>query len=151
MTECDWKVQASYKFGDGRQNMLNVRADSPEELDGLLTRLAAFADRIFSYDLGSPEVQAISHLQQAGMLPQPVYSAPQAPAATPSPTPTGGVGGGFASKARVEQQACFHGPRKQRFGRYKNGKNAGRSYEAWFCQAQGNECDPVFINRPDMD
>jgi hypothetical protein len=130
----DWKLQVSYKLNSG--DLINVRAQSADELSVLLEGIGDFATQIAATQRLLSGVSAAAPLatlpSTEGTTPPP-YSAPpqaQAPSAMAPATP---VQGG---------PTCQHGPRK-----YKSGisSKTGNPYAMWVCpMPQGaDQCKPV--------
>lgn len=111
----NWGVQASYKFGQNQQQMLNVRA---EDADTLKIQLDGLAH--------GEVITAITHLDQvlqAGSALVPVTSAAApAPVAQVVPFPQQGQG------TQTQAPTCPHGVRK--FG---SGVGAKGPWAAYFC------------------
>jgi hypothetical protein len=137
----DWNFQASFKFGPHSGSMLNVRAESPDDLIGkcgyLATRLAdvaTFAELQSALE-GLSTVQAVQNVQAAmpGVvpLPQPVQAPQQQPA-------------GWGNQANVVP-VCAHGPMKDYVGKFtKNGQPYRNRY---YCSSPFNtpreqQCPP---------
>jgi hypothetical protein len=130
----DWKLQVSYKTPSG--DMINVRAQTADELSVLLEGVGDFATQIAATQRLLSGVSTAAPLSTSpsteGTTPPP-YSAPpqaQAPSAMGAPAP---VQGG---------PTCQHGPRK-----YKSGisSKTGNPYAMWVCpMPQGaDQCKPV--------
>lgn len=116
-----WAVQASYKFGVGGQNMLNVRGESAEDLS---QHLAALAD--------GDVVTSITHLGavlEAGNNLTPVTSsaAPPPPAA---PSNVAQFPQQPPAAPAVQAPTCPHGTRL-----FKRGVGAKGAWAAYFCPA----------------
>lgn len=112
----NWGVQASYKFGQNQQQMLNVRA---EDADTLKIQLDGLAE--------GDVIAAITHLDQvlqAGSALAPVTSA-AAPATAPSNVAQFPQQG---QSTQVQAPTCPHGVRK--FG---SGVGAKGPWAAYFC------------------
>jgi len=130
----DWKLQVSYKLNSG--DLINVRAQSADELSVLLEGIGDFATQIAATQRLLSGVSAAAPLSTSpsteGTSPAP-YSAPpqaQAPSAMAPQTPQQGG------------PTCQHGPRK-----YKSGisSKTGNPYAMWVCpMPQGaDQCKPV--------
>jgi len=135
MSEENWKLQVSYKTPTG--DMINVRAQTADELSVLLESTGDYATQIASVQRLIVGAYATGPLATTpttvGTAPTP-YSAPpqaQAPFATAAPAPV--TQGG---------PTCQHGPRK-----FKSGisSKTGNPYSMWVCpMPQGSEqCKPV--------
>jgi len=130
----DWKLQVSYKLNTG--DLINVRAQSADELSVLLEGIGDFATQIAATQRllsGVGTAAPLSTSLSTESTTPPPYSVPpqaQAPSAT----------------APVTQQqggpTCQHGPRK-----YKSGisSKTGNPYAMWVCpMPQGaDQCKPV--------
>jgi hypothetical protein len=126
MTTENWKLQVSYKTGAG--DMINVRANTADELSVLLegisdysTQIAATAKMLNGASVAAPLATTTSTADI------PVW-ATSAPVQTQAPSSTG--------------PTCTHGARKFLSGISK--KN-GKPYQMWVCpQPQGaDQCSPV--------
>jgi len=126
MTTENWKLQVSYKTGSG--DMINVRANTVDELSVLLegisdysTQIAATAKMLNGASVAAPLATTTSTADI------PVW-ATSAPVQTQAPSSTG--------------PTCTHGARKFLSGISK--KN-GKPYQMWVCpQPQGaDQCSPV--------
>jgi hypothetical protein len=126
MTTENWKLQVSYKTGTG--DMINVRANTADELSVLLegisdysTQIAATAKMLNGASVAAPLATTTSTADI------PVW-ATSAPAPIQAPSSTG--------------PTCTHGARKFLSGISK--KN-GKPYQMWVCpQPQGaDQCSPV--------
>ena len=123
----DWKLQVSYKTPGG--DMINIRANTADELSVLLEGVGDFSTQIASVQKLVSVAYSALPLSTPSIIPsteQPQYSAPtQAGEAPGSAAPT-----------------CQHGERK-----YKAGVSAktGKPYAMWVCPLpQGPEqCRPV--------
>lgn len=130
----DWKLQVSYKTTTG--DMINVRAQTADELSVLLEGVGDFATQIAATQRllsGVSTAAPLSTPSSIGSTPPPQSSTPpqaQAPSAMAAPTPQQGG------------PTCEHGPRK-----YKSGisSKTGNPYAMWVCQMpQGaGQCKPV--------
>lgn len=103
----DWKCQLSIKFGPMQEAMLNVRADSPHELDQMV-------EDMDSLIAGNPAglLSTLRDLNQAFT----------------TPAPAGGQGGGYIPPATAvapqPQRSCPHGTME-----YKEGPD----WRGYFC------------------
>jgi len=130
----DWKLQVSYKTPSG--DMINVRAQTADELSVLLEGVGDFATQIAATQRllsGVSTAAPLSTSASTGSTMPPLSSTPpqaQAPSAMGAPAP---VQGG---------PTCQHGPRK-----YKSGisSKTGNPYAMWVCpMPQGaDQCKPV--------
>lgn len=124
----DYKLQVSYKVGSAG-DMINVRANTADELSVLLEGIGDYA----------PQIAAVRGLLQGAYVTLPLATSPSTPstppsissAPTPEPTATGTVA-----------PTCQHGPRKHKSG---VSSKTGRPYSMWVCTLpQGPEqCKPV--------
>lgn len=141
----DWKVQASYKFGQ-TQHMLNVRGSSAEELNyhvvnlqegetiSNITQLGEVLNAAQTVrDVPTPPVtggQAPSPWTQTG----PPWGASSPPAPSPASTsPEGGY-------ARTPAPTCHHGTKV-----FKSGVGAKGPWAAYFCpspKGTPDQCEP---------
>lgn len=129
----DWKLQVSYKVGNG--DMINIRANTADELSVLLENIGDYATQIAATQKALALAVTVSPLSTssstASTAPAPSSMPPQAQ--TPTATaPSSGTTG----------PTCIHGPRK-----YKSGisQKTGNPYSMWVCpMPQGAEqCKPV--------
>lgn len=127
----EWKLQVSYKTGTG--DLINIRANSADELSVLLEGIGDYATQIAAVQKLVTGVAAAAPLSTPSSMPptaqQPSFVPPQAAVAPATATPgTGPV--------------CQHGPRK-----YKSGisSKTGNPYAMWVCpMPQGaDQCKPV--------
>lgn len=122
----EWKVQWSFKTPTG--DLVNVRAQTPEELSVLLEGIADVAG----------QASATSSMIGAAFNAAPLATTTTTPVSTPvqssAPTQVQGLSAGTPT--------CVHGPRKFMSGISK--KN-GKPYSMYVCtQPQGdNQCSPV--------
>lgn len=123
----DWKLQVSYKTPSG--DMINVRANTADELSVLLEGIGDYSTQIASVQklvVGAYTLLPLSTPTTTPSTEQPQYSAP---------TPAGEASGTSAP-------TCQHGARK-----YKAGVSSktGKPYAMWVCPLpQGPEqCKPV--------
>ena len=123
MANEDWKLQVSYKTGTG--DMINIRAQTSEELSVLLEGVSDY----------SAQIAATSRIVSGNYVAAPLGIVGSTPDTMQTPTsttaPTGEV-----------SPTCLHGGRKYMSGVSK--KN-GKPYKMWVCpQPQGVEqCQPV--------
>jgi hypothetical protein len=130
VSENDFKLQTSYKFGEYDQHMVNVRADSGPELTGLLDAI----DVQKVVDFGA----TVKAVQSALPVTTPTAAAPAAaPAAPAAPAPTA------PPASQPAGQMCQHGPRT-----YRTGTSARGAWQAYFCplpKGHPDQCDAVFL------
>ena len=131
----DWKLQVNYKSQSG--DLINVRANTGDELSVLLESLGDYATQIEATRKLIVGAGVASPLSTSTITTNtvPVQSSNQPPAAVAPVTsmpPQGGAVG----------PTCIHGNRK-----YKSGisQKTGNPYAMWVCpQPQGAEqCKPV--------
>jgi hypothetical protein len=130
----DWKLQVSYKLNSG--DLINVRAQSADELSVLLEGIGDFATQIAATQRLLSGVSAAAPLVTSpsteGTSPAPYSAPPQAQAPSATAPQTQAQGG----------PTCQHGPRK-----YKSGisSKTGNPYAMWVCpMPQGaDQCKPV--------
>lgn len=133
----DWKVQWSFRTSkDG--DMINVRANSVEELSVLLEGIAEVSGQAVSTS------KVILGAYTAAPLSTPPTATDTPPWATSS-TPQTQVAYGTAPIATPPQSSaptCIHGPRKHLSG---VSKKTGKPYSMWVCtQPQGaDQCAPA--------
>jgi hypothetical protein len=128
----DWKLQVNYKLATG--DLINVRANSADELSVLLEGIGDYATQIHATQRVLSQAGTVAPLSTTGSTistPPPQSSTPpqaQAPSST-APVTQGGP-------------TCQHGPRK-----YKSGisSKTGNPYAMWVCpMPQGaDQCKPV--------
>lgn len=131
MSAEDWKLQVSYKTPSG--DMINVRAQTADELSVLLEGVGDYATQIASVQQKVVAQYNLAPLSTTssttGTTPPPSSTPPQAQA--PSSTAPSATG-----------PTCIHGARK-----YKSGisSKTGNPYAMWVCpMPQGAEqCKPV--------
>ena len=129
----DWKLQVNYKLATG--DLINVRANSADELSVLLEGIGDYATQIHATQRllqGAGTLAPLSITDSTTSTMPPSSSAPpqaQAPFATAAAPVQGGP-------------TCQHGPRK-----YKSGisSKTGNPYAMWVCpMPQGaDQCKPV--------
>ena len=124
----EWKLQVSYKTPSG--DMINVRANTADELSVLLEGIGDYATQIAAVQ------KLVVGASNTAPLSTPSSTVGTKPAPSSAPTqavpPSGGTAG----------PTCQHGPRK-----YKSGisSKTGNPYAMWVCpMPQGPEqCKPV--------
>lgn len=136
MANEDWKVQWSFKSPTG--DLINVRANSVEELSVLLEGIAEVSGQAVSTQ------KVIGAAYNAAPLSTPSVAQEAPPWATSPTTPPVAAFGGAPVATPPQQSAptCIHGARKHLSGVSK--KN-GKPYSMWVCpQPQGaDQCSPV--------
>lgn len=123
----DWKLQVSYKIpGDA---MINVRANTADELSILLEGIGDFATQISSVQKLVMSAGVVAPLSTQATT---INTAPLQPSMQTPPPPPSSTSG----------PTCQHGPRK-----YKSGVSSktGNPYAMWVCpMPQGaDQCKPV--------
>ena len=126
MTTENWKLQVSYKTGAG--DMINVRANTADELSVLLEGISDYSTQIAATAKMLNAASVVAPLATTTSTPDIPVWATSAPAQTQAPSSTG--------------PTCTHGARKHLSGISK--KN-GKPYSMWVCpQPQGaDQCSPV--------
>ena len=123
----DWKLQVSYKTGTG--DLINVRANTADELSVLLEGIGDFATQIAAVQKLVVGAAVTAPLSTPSTTPS---TEPQRSSAPPQATPPSGGAG----------PTCQHGARK-----YKSGisSKTGNPYAMWVCpMPQGaDQCKPV--------
>lgn len=126
MINDDWKIQVSIKSSASKDaDMINVRANTADELSVLLEGVANY----------STQIAATAKMVQAAYNTLPLAT----PASTPVTTPPVSS---IPDQAKAQSPTCIHGPRVFRSGVSK--KN-GQPYAFWSCpEPQGaTQCKPV--------
>ena len=121
------KLQYSVKGTNGE--MLNVRADSVEDLVSLVTACAGHVELFKALAMD---------VAQAGTLGKPTQPQLVERSATPSPGPWDSP----PPVAVTAAHQCAHGPRLR-----KSGTNVHGPWVGWFCQLDRNDpnnCGPIF-------
>lgn len=136
MANEDWKVQWSFK--SPTDDLINVRANSVEELSVLLEGIAEVSGQAVSTRkvIGAAYTAAPLSTPPSAVDTPPWATSPTTPPAAPFATaPT-------ATPPQSSAPTCIHGPRKHLSGVSK--KN-GKPYSMWVCpQPQGaDQCSPV--------
>jgi hypothetical protein len=123
MNNDDWKLQVSYKTPSG--DMINVRANTADELSVLLEGIGDY----------SPQIASVQKLLTGAYNVAPLST----PASTPATTPKVSS---VPDQAKAASPTCMHGPRV-----FKSGisKKTGQPYAFWSCpQPMGaDQCKPV--------
>jgi len=123
----DWKLQVSYKTGTG--DLINVRANTADELSVLLEGIGDFATQIAAVQKLVVGASTTAPLSTPSSTPS---TEPQRSSAPPQATPPSAGAG----------PTCQHGARK-----YKSGisSKTGNPYAMWVCpMPQGvDQCKPV--------
>jgi hypothetical protein len=136
MANEDWKVQWSFKSPTG--DLINVRANSVEELSVLLEGIAEVSGQAVSTQ------KVIGAAYSAAPLSTPtsaVDTPPWATSPTTQPAPAF-AGAPMATPPQSSAPTCIHGPRKHLSG---VSKKTGKPYSMWVCtQPQGaDQCAPA--------
>jgi hypothetical protein len=130
----DWKLQVSYKLNSG--DLINVRAQSADELSVLLEGIGDFATQIAATQRLLSGVGTASPLST---LPSTESTTPPHSSVPPQASAPSGMGAPSQSQGGP---TCQHGPRK-----YKSGisSKTGNPYAMWVCpMPQGaDQCKPV--------
>ena len=168
----NWKVQVSVKLphdaDNYRDTLINLRAETPEELDNLLAHVTGKAAEIGSavqtirgaatvgQAFAGPGTQTVAnpvqHYQQAAAAPAPGQPYPpadvngqpwqgqQAPQPTWSQQGTQQAAPAAASQGPAPQ--CVHGQMV-----YKSGVKNGKTWQGWMCPAPKGpgQCEPNWI------
>jgi hypothetical protein len=141
VSEDNWKVQASYKFGEHGQNLLNVRGGSVEELGFHATKL-----------LESETTQTLGALGALLTATQVVESVPTPPQAQgglgftpqiPTPVQVQHQPGYQPAATPQAPPPCPHGQ-----WQWKTGVGAKGPWKAWMCPAPKGtpgQCEPKWI------
>jgi hypothetical protein len=136
MANEDWKVQWSFKSPTG--DLINVRANSVEELSVLLEGIAEVSGQAVSTQ------KVIGAAYSAAPLSTPTSAVDTPPWATSSTTQQAPAYGTAPIATPPQQSAptCIHGPRKHMSG---VSKKTGKPYSMWVCtQPQGaDQCAPA--------
>lgn len=132
----DWKVQWSFKSPTG--DLINVRANSVEELSVLLEGIAEVSGQAVSTQkvIGAAYNAAPLSTQPSATDTPPWATSPTTPPQAPYATaPT-------ATPPQSSAPTCIHGPRKHMSG---VSKKTGKPYSMWVCtQPQGaDQCSPA--------
>lgn len=132
----DWKVQWSFKTPTG--DLINVRANSVEELSVLLEGIAEVSGQAVSTQKVIGAAYTVAPLSTATSV---ADTPPWATSPTTPPAPAFG-GAPTATPPQSSAPTCIHGPRKHMSGVSK--KN-GKPYSMWVCtQPQGaDQCAPA--------
>ena len=130
MANEDWKLQVSYTVPNGP--MINVRANSADELSVLLEGVGDYSTQVASVQ--SLIKAAFVAVPLSGTTPSTTDTPPWESSATSQPQAASGTG--------LSSPTCVHGSRKFLSGISK--KN-GKPYSMWVCpQPQGaDQCSPV--------
>lgn len=142
MSNDNWKLQASFRFGPNGTGLLNVKGDDVADLKQQLEAVAAldlYGDVATAGELLAAVANAAPLAQpQPAYQPAPGAAPPQttapAPGPAPAPAPT-------APPTAAPQ--CPHGLRQ-----YKSGAGAKGPWKAWMCPAQRDDpskCSPEWI------
>jgi hypothetical protein len=133
MANEDWKLQVSIRTSANRDSdMINIRANTAEELSVLLEGISDFSTQIAATAKMVQGAYAISPLETTGLTQgtTPAVTSSTVPQAAPSST------GGLSTPT------CIHGPRTHRSG---ISNKTGKPYAFWSCPLpQGPEqCKPA--------
>lgn len=127
MSTEDWKIQVSYKTPAG--DLINIRANTPDELSVLLEGVGDYATQIASTGKTIGLQYNLTPLSTSSSTESTTPSNSFAPTQGSTPSDT------------LTTPTCVHGPRKFLSGISK--KN-GKPYKMWVCtQPQGAQCEIV--------
>jgi hypothetical protein len=141
VSEENWRIQASYKFGEHQQNLLNVRGENAVELEAHALSLTQ-----------GTTVQSLGELGALLQAAQTVASVPTPPQAQggqgyvpqmPTPVPVQHQPGYQPSATPQAPPPCPHGP-----WQWKTGVGAKGPWKAWMCPAPKGtpgQCEPKWI------
>ena len=149
----NWKVQASFKFGANNADMLNVRADSAEELSELISGLTnvdlvgagnAIRSGVAVDNAATNRISQVAKslgatIENTYWEEEPQPKAAPAPVAPPKPVAP-------AAPAASNAPLCQHGPMRLVPAGFSN--RTKKSYNAfWSCTSRDpkNQCDAVSI------
>ena len=136
MANEDWKVQWSFKSPSG--DLINVRANSVEELSVLLEGIAEVSGQAVSTQ------KVIGAAYNAAPLSTNASATDTPPWVTSGTTQTAApyAGAPMATPPQQSAPTCIHGPRKHLSG---VSKKTGKPYSMWVCtQPQGaDQCAPA--------
>lgn len=134
MSTDDWKLQVSYKVGSG--DMINIRANTADELSVLLENIGDYATQIAATQRQLATAVTVSPLSTSSSTGSTMPPQSSTPPQVQTPTAMGPASSGTTGPT------CAHGPRK-----YKSGisQKTGNPYSMWVCpMPQGPEqCKPV--------
>lgn len=133
----DWKVQWSFRVSrDG--DMINVRANSVEELSVLLEGIAEISGQAVSTSKVIAGAYTVAPLSTSGTG---VDTPPWESSAVNQVSPVSATGP-IATPPQQSAPTCIHGPRKHLSG---ISKKTGKPYAMWVCtQPQGaGQCPPA--------
>lgn len=130
----DYKFQLSVKFGEHDTSMLNIRADTAEELDNGLRAVIAAAGNLA---VCAETVRAVDMVAESFPGTQVVGSQGNAPAAAPAqPAP---------AASGPDYTWCRHGKRVE-----KSGGQGADTWHGYFCPLPKNNpdrCPPVYPDK----
>ena len=136
MSNEDWKVQWSIKAPNG--DLINVRANSAEELSVLLEGIAEVSGQAVS------TAKIIGAAYNAAPLSTSASATDTPPweSSAPSQAAPAFATGPIATPPQQSAPTCIHGPRKHMSG---ISKKTGKPYSMWVCtQPQGaGQCSPA--------
>jgi hypothetical protein len=124
----EWKLQVSYKIGSS--DMINVRANTADELSVLLEGIGDYSTQIAATNKKLAQAYVVLPLSTTSSTPSitPPVSLPPSPVSEASGTAA---------------PTCKHGARIWRSG---NSKTTGKPYAFWACptlQGTPDQCKPV--------
>ena len=134
MTTENWKLQVSIKTSASREaDMINIRANTADELSVLLEGLADYSTQIAATAKAVQAAYTVLPLSTGGST-QNTAQTQSSPATQAQPaSPTGGL----------SNPTCVHGPRIFRQG---VSKTTGKPYAFWACptpQGTPDQCKPA--------
>lgn len=132
----EWKLQVSYKTPSG--DLINVRANSADELSVLLEGIGDFSTQIAAVQrmvTGAYNVAPLATTSTTTNISQFTNSAPPQAAPPSAMAPP-------QSQPASSGPVCIHGPRKHKSG---ISSKTGNPYAMWVCpMPQGaDQCKPV--------
>jgi hypothetical protein len=135
MSTENWKLQVSIRTSNSNTaDMINIRANTADELSVLLEGIADFSTQIAATAKSVQGAYVVSPLETTGSTvestPAPTYST------APTPQASATVGG-------MSTPTCIHGARIFRSG---PSKTTGKPYAFWACptpQGTPDQCKPA--------
>lgn len=131
MTTENWKLQVSYKTPSG--DMINIRANTAEELSILLEGISDY----------SPQIASASRLIGANYNAAPLATSPSTQGTAPAASSSINQAPQASGTGGLSTPTCVHGPRIFRQG---VSKSTGKPYAFWACptpQGTPDQCKPV--------
>lgn len=133
MANEDWKLQVSIRTSAGKDSdMINIRANTSEELSVLLEGISDFSTQIAATSKMVQGAYGVSPLGTTGSTPA---TTPGVTSSTAQPAPQSNTGG-------LSSPTCIHGPRVYRSG---VSKTTGKPYAFWSCPLPQSpeQCKPA--------